>query len=559
MWQRASSHGAAPSARCAHASVVSNNMFVFGGWNGSAMLDDLHVFQIDTKTWSMPIFTGTPPQSRAGHSATACDHMIYVFGGGDGTVYLNDLHVLDTETLSWTQAYVSGTPPAPRSRHSATMLPGKRMLVFGGGDERRVYDDIYCLDIATMSWARLRTNGTPPAARWAHSATLVGQTLFVFGGRDGDRLYDDLHTLDIESMTWSQPETQGQHPTARAAHTCSIVGKYLFFFGGGDGNRMLNETYVLNTETMAWHPPLVTTNSPAARCAHSTSTIGNRLVVFGGSDGTRRFKDIYILNTEYLLKHLHESPKEETHSKKITNIRHARESGVHSETPSSQQQQQQQQQNIQQQQQQMAQQQNPQQQQINHTLTSLNQETIQATPVQGPAHDATPNQSRRNSAHLQKHVMLKDGSVSNLIQSPSSTPPNGVAMQVDFSHIRGELSMDIRGWLHLHNMAKYTDTFLREEIDMQVLPYISESDLEKIGISALGARKKLMIAITHLRLSQSSQYGSFTSPPKPEPQAATRPMSPNNIVLIQKLATDVQQLVTDLGKLSQSIQESDRV
>ncbi len=54
-----------------------------------------------------------------------------------------------------------------------------------------------------------------------------------------------------------------------------------------------------------------------------------------------------------------------------------------------------------------------------------------------------------------------------------------------YAHITGELSMDIRGWLQLHNMAKYTDLFLREEIDMVILPHITEQDLEKIGVDAL--------------------------------------------------------------------------
>jgi hypothetical protein len=47
--------------------------------------------------------------------------------------------------MSWSQAYVTGSSPAARSRHSATMI-GSKLFVFGGGDETRVYNDLYILD-----------------------------------------------------------------------------------------------------------------------------------------------------------------------------------------------------------------------------------------------------------------------------------------------------------------------------------------------------------------------------------------------------------------------------
>lgn len=168
-WTRPSATGSAPSARCAHATAAAGGkMVIFGGWNGGRMLNDLHLFQPDTMTWSRPITTGEPPGPRAGHTITAVGNRVFVFGGGDGSHYLNDLHVLDlgelrlrrtlrdadalsppTESSSWSQAYVAGTSPAARSRHTATLI-GTRLFIIAGGDDSRVYNDVYVLDTSAQ-------------------------------------------------------------------------------------------------------------------------------------------------------------------------------------------------------------------------------------------------------------------------------------------------------------------------------------------------------------------------------------------------------------------------
>ena len=40
-------------------------------------------------------------------------------------------------------------------------------------------------------------------------------------------------------------------------------------------------------------------------------------------------------------------------------------------------------------------------------------------------------------------------------------------------------------------MAKYTDLFLRHEIDLETFAQLNEPDLKEIGIQTFGARKKL--------------------------------------------------------------------
>ena len=43
----------------------------------------------------------------------------------------------------------------------------------------------------------------------------------------------------------------------------------------------------------------------------------------------------------------------------------------------------------------------------------------------------------------------------------------------------------------MQGLAKYTDLFLRHEIDLETFAQLSEPDLKEIGVQTFGARKKL--------------------------------------------------------------------
>ena len=45
--------------------------------------------------------------------------------------------------------------------------------------------------------------------------------------------------------------------------------------------------------------------------------------------------------------------------------------------------------------------------------------------------------------------------------------------------------------MKLQGLAKYTDLFLRHEIDLETFAQLSEPDLKEIGVQTFGARKKL--------------------------------------------------------------------
>src|SRR5882724_3117666 len=81
--------------------------------------------------------------------------------------------------------------------------------------------------------------------------------------------------------------------------------------------------------------------------------------------------------------------------------------------------------------------------------------------------------------------------------------------------------MDIGVWLHSLGLGQYHATFRDNAIDTEVLPELTEGDLEKLGLP-LGHRKRLLKAISALNNPQQSNSGSEQSVRLISPQTAER-------------------------------------
>jgi class 3 adenylate cyclase len=80
------------------------------------------------------------------------------------------------------------------------------------------------------------------------------------------------------------------------------------------------------------------------------------------------------------------------------------------------------------------------------------------------------------------------------------------------------VAMDLGEWLKGLGLGQYEATFREHEIDADVLPDLTEADLEKIGLS-LGARKRLMKGIAGL---VSKEALPSAGRPAPLPEASLR-------------------------------------
>mmetsp|Transcript_26352 Transcript_26352/g.85315 ORF Transcript_26352/g.85315 Transcript_26352/m.85315 type:complete len:249 (-) Transcript_26352:1284-2030(-) len=91
--------GQPPASRFGYVSVVHNNFFVvFGGYDGSTWLNDMHQYDFETWTWCAVQATGQIPSIRSCPSWCKEGDSVFVFGGYDGVQRMNDLFECNLET-----------------------------------------------------------------------------------------------------------------------------------------------------------------------------------------------------------------------------------------------------------------------------------------------------------------------------------------------------------------------------------------------------------------------------------------------------------------------------
>jgi len=312
-WTQLTPSGTPPSGRCRHSAIydpVRDRMLVFGGFFPS--VNDVWALSLaGTPAWTRLSPSGTPPSVRGGHSAIydpVRDRMV-VFGGVDASnSQLNDVWALSlVGTPAWTQLSPSGTPPSARDGHSAIYDPVRdRMVVFGGYSSFSFLNDVWALSLAgTPAWTRLTPSGTPPSTRAGHSAIYdsVRDRMVVFGGYSGSDL-NDVWALSLAGPpAWTQLTTSGTPPSARYSHSAIYdPGRdRMVVFGGGNSISpyYLNDVWALSLAgPPAWTQLIPSGTLPTARDLHSAiyDPVRDRMVVFGGHDGTNGRNDVWALS-----------------------------------------------------------------------------------------------------------------------------------------------------------------------------------------------------------------------------------------------------------------------
>lgn len=264
-WKIPDATGEFPAPRNNHAScMVGHKLYIHGGHNGTEWLCDFHCLDTASWTWSGPIeTTGAIPSTRACHTMSFLQDQLYLFGGFDGTDCFSTLHVLDLETMNWTLVSPVAVSPAPRNAHTMAVVDDFHLILFGGHSGNNLLTDLCVFDARTHKWdTETRVYGEPPHGLRGHSCTVItDQLLLTFGGYDGTVRHNLVSFLKFDkkrkSFTWIPLDVEEETaPLGRQRHSAVLLGpqKKIFIFGGFDGNGWLNDAYILDVSWVVDHP-----------------------------------------------------------------------------------------------------------------------------------------------------------------------------------------------------------------------------------------------------------------------------------------------------------------
>ncbi|ESR61052.1 kelch repeat protein [Citrus sinensis] len=312
-WIKLDQKGSGPGARSSHAiTIVGQKVYAFGGeFTPRVPVDNnLHVFDLETLTWSVADVTGDVPPPRVGVTMAAVGHTIYMFGGRDGThKELNELYSFDTRTNQWTLLSNGDAGPPHRSYHS-TAADDRHVYIFGGCGVSGRLNDLWGFDVVDRKWIQYPSAGENCKGRGGPGLIVTQGKIWVVYGFAGVEV-DDVHCFDPAHAQWAQVETSGEKPTARSVFSTVGIGKHIVVYGGevdpsdlghlGAG-KFAGELYSLDTETLVWtrwddgpgsdHHP-----GPRGWCAFAGGLRGGKhgLLVYGGnSPSNDRLDDIYF-------------------------------------------------------------------------------------------------------------------------------------------------------------------------------------------------------------------------------------------------------------------------
>jgi hypothetical protein len=201
------------------------------------------------------------PSPRSGHSITVTGggSKTVVFGGcgvsntGDKQEIFSETWLLDIsgDAPKWDLADVMGDVPPARWRHTATLLPDqKNVLIFGGLNKGKRFNDTYVLSIDKMEWNIKECAGTPPHPRSHHTANLIEfepddelelpkQRVCVIGGYGGPGTsrdyFMDVNMLELDTWSWTKiANVRGPQPKPRSDH-CACLTRGILIVSGGRG------------------------------------------------------------------------------------------------------------------------------------------------------------------------------------------------------------------------------------------------------------------------------------------------------------------------------------
>ncbi|KNC49026.1 acyl-CoA binding protein [Thecamonas trahens ATCC 50062] len=291
-----------PSARKGSAMGVWNNQpLLFGGDGGRGVrYNDVFLMDTESMRWKevccQPSLDGYFPPPLSYHAMVVWRHFAVVFGGYDDT-HTNDVRLLNLLTMTWTLARVRGDVPSKRYGHTMCLW-GDQAIVMGGQTMNGgAVDDMFVLNLETMTWREVSARGNGPPASCYHTMTVWKDTAFTFGGN----AETDVFLLDLPTMVWRRITPDGDGPSKRFGHTAAVWHDLAVIVCGRHGTMCNADVYVLSLghDSMMWLPFSIDGSFVGERHAHSMVVIGAKAYVVGGHGGTY-YNDTQVLRLDIM-------------------------------------------------------------------------------------------------------------------------------------------------------------------------------------------------------------------------------------------------------------------
>ncbi|KUF96060.1 Lysosomal beta glucosidase [Phytophthora nicotianae] len=216
--------GQQPTPRYGHAAVVYDNaMYIFGG-------SDSHYDRESMSSRSSSEY-GRLDSGRhvndmhsfnLGASMIVYNQSCLLFGGYDHDLgYLNDVHVFNFETRVWSSLETKGTAPTG-CHHPLVTLHNNSLIVFGGQTDPNLYE----LDLESNTWETIAYSGSSPKSN-APTGCVSDDNLIVLSEHNEAASFKQIHLPEKKTTSKTQEDLEPDEEGSAIAHLRSLVNNQL--------------------------------------------------------------------------------------------------------------------------------------------------------------------------------------------------------------------------------------------------------------------------------------------------------------------------------------------
>ena len=316
-WTRMAPGGVLPPPRSGAASVVvKGGLYMFGGYGGgTGRLDDFYCFSLATNTWEeVEVLSKEKPGCRENNGVVIGDaSRVYLFGGYNGTEWLNDLWMFDIDTKRWTCIQESSGPSNSGDDDTSRAIGGGGAMGMGvgmgmgmeagnGGAAGELGGGVASAAAGTAAVLRRAgasaPKGTAPSRRFGYVSVVHSNKFVLFGGFDGSRWLNDMYEFDFDTKTWTEVRAAGTLPSVRSCPAWAKDDTHVYIHGGYDGVERKADFFACDLATYTWTEMPCRGNPPSPRYFHSCCLYGNKMYTYGGYSGSERLADMFAYDFE---------------------------------------------------------------------------------------------------------------------------------------------------------------------------------------------------------------------------------------------------------------------
>ena len=226
-----------PGKRMKHNLVASSDyIYLFGGYREGSYLNDIWRYKIQNDAWEELVTYGISSIKR--------QFTLY-----NNLTVQREVEIENMKPSDSVEYSSNGTKPLPRVSGAMTYFKSTEdyILLFGGmGFRKRLYEsgnvsvtlgDFWVFSINTQKWTQVVPFNKGPQSRFEAQITqLDTKRVVLFGGRNQDKIFDDTWVFNLESNQWYEwteyLKNYSEYPKGR--HKASMVKsqKGLVLYGG---------------------------------------------------------------------------------------------------------------------------------------------------------------------------------------------------------------------------------------------------------------------------------------------------------------------------------------